>query len=365
MFVSWTRLLALSTMLFTLTACSMMPDVGKYLPDRKVEYKKERQAEEDLEIPPDLTQGAVDHTHADMTTPSPGAATYSDYLDRQKSASAGRAAERDRVLPRVEDVRVARDGDLRWLVVQAPVEEVWRRVIAFWQESGIALQEQDPLLGILRTRWIENRAGQDAAAVRDQYRVRLEEGEAAGSTELYLTHRGMAEQFVDGRPAWVMRPTDHDLEAEMLRRIMIYFGLSRQQADQNLASEGAHRHRSRLLQGQAELEIAEPFSRAWRITGMALDRGGFAVEDRDRTKGIYYVRYHDPMRGKEKKKGLLSRLAFWRDDGDEDAGEEGQYQVRLHKEGEVTRLTIQNDQGVQSRSDTARRILGLLHEQIK
>jgi len=358
-------------MVFSLTACSMLPDVSKVLPDRKVDYKKEKQAEQDLEIPPDLTKSSIDDTRMIPDATPSGTATYSDYVGDQKpSAPTGGSAKSGEVLPRIEHVHVKRDGDQRWLAVRASVKDVWNKVIAFWHENDISLLEQDPAVGVMRTHWIESRpdANAEFAAMRDQYRVRLEEGEEAGVTEVYLTHRGMEKRFVKGvakGPVWVIRPTDHGLEAEMMRRMMLFFGVSDKRVEKDLAQHDAHKHRAQLLQegGQSELEILEAFPRAWRITGMALDRGGFAVEDRDRAKGIYYVRYNDPMQDGKKEKGFLSKLAFWSNDDDVD--KETQYQVRLHESGKTTRVTIQDNNGVRSNSDTAKRILGLLHEQIK
>lgn len=387
MFVRWTKILVI-LMASSLTACSMMPDVSKYLPDRKVDYKKEKQAEQDLEVPPDLTKSSIDNTRTVPDITPSGSATYSGYVGKQiASPPTSAATGSSKVLPQIENITVKRDGNQRWLVVQAPVEDVWHKIIAFWHKNDILLLEQNPSVGIMRTHWIENRAdinsgsiadlahkafdGARSAATRDQYRVRMEESEEADATEVYLTHRGMEEQFIksgsdeDEQPTWTIRPTDHGLEAEMLRRMMVFFGVSDKHASNDLAKADTHKHRSQLLQGdgQPELEVAEEFSRAWRITGMALDRGGFAVEDRDRNKGIYYVRYNDPMQNGEKKKGFLSKLAFWSDDDDID--KETQYQVRLQENGESTRITIQDNKGVRNSSETAKRILGLLHEQIK
>jgi len=382
MFVRWTKTLTI-LMASTLTGCSMMPDISSVLPDRKVDYKKEKQAEQNLEIPPDLTSRSIDDTRMVPDITPSGTATYSDYVDERKpTAPTGSIAGSGTVLPQIKNITVKRDGDQRWLVVKAPVDDVWYTVVSFWRENGISLLEQDPSVGVMRTKWIENRAEaksdvahkdfDDAysAATRDQYRVRLETGEEAGVTEVYLTHRGMEKQFIkDGsdkgaQVTWAIRPTDHDLEAEMMRKMMLFFGVSDMRAGKDLAKADTSRHRSQLLQGrgQSELKILETFPRAWRITGMALDRGGFAVEDRDRSKGIYYVRYSDPMQDDKKEKGILSKLAFWSDD---DVDKETQYQVRLHENGEVTRVTIQDDNGVQSNSKTAKRILNLLHEQIK
>ena len=150
----------------------------------------------------------------------------------------------------------------------------------------------------------------------------------------------------------------------MLRRMMVSFGVKDKRASRDLAQKESGKRRSQLIRGrnQSELKIAEGFSRAWRITGMALDRAGFAVEDRDRDKGIYYVRYNDPMQEQESK-GLLSKLAFW--ESDDKIDKETQYQVSLRAEGEVTRVAILDSKGNRDNTETAKRILTLLHEQIK
>ncbi|HEC17130.1 MAG TPA: outer membrane protein assembly factor BamC [Sedimenticola sp.] len=367
-----------------LTACGVVPKVERVLPDRKVEYKKEKQAEVDLEVPPDLTKTSIEDVRAVPDVTPAGTATYSDYVTERKPAGGTGGA---RVLPPIENITVKRDGDQRWLVVRAPVEDVWFKALSFWEQNHIRLLEQDPVVGIMRTSWIEHRAdiqpdsitgkiskvfggGTHSVATREQYRVRLEEGEEPGTTELFLTHRGMEEKLVAdsggdaGQPVWVIRPPDHELEAEMLRRMMVFFGVQDQQAKRDLARKSGGKLRSRLLQGtdKWELRIREEFPRAWRITGMALDRGGFAVEDRDRGKGIYYVRYNDPTREQEKK-GFLSKLVFW--GSDEKIDKETQYRVSLRAEGGATRVMVLDSNGERDNSVTARRILTLLHEQIK
>jgi outer membrane protein assembly factor BamC len=383
-----TKLLFPGLALVVLVGCeSLSSKVEEVLPDRKVEYKKSRQSERDLEIPPDLTSGSIDDNFSiPGSAGSRGSATYSDFMNRgPRPGTTG--ATQGRVLPKIEDIEVRRDGDQRWLVVQAGADDVWPKVMAFWQESGILLVEQDPAVGVMVTDWIENRAdiksdfltdavrsvfdGLYSAATRDQYRIRLERGADGDVTELFLTHRGMEEQVVSGpggsgdRNVWVPRETDHGLEAEMLRRLMVYMGVADQKASRTLArKQDTVQARSQLIRNRerVELEIKEGFSRAWRLTGVALDRVGFAVEDRDRAGGIYYVRYNDPMRDQEDD-GLLSKFAFWRDDANID--KENRYQVSLRPEADATRLVVLNDQGDRDNSDTAVRILTLLHEQLK
>ena len=98
----------------------------------------------------------------------------------------------------------------------------------------------------------------------------------------------------------------------------------------------------------------EPFDRAWRRVGLALDRVGFTVEDRDRQKGQYFVRYADAdaeMNRKDAEKpGLLSKLAFWKPSEPNVKAEQYRVHIRqfagksvvqiLNKDGEAHAFTI-------------------------
>jgi len=370
--------------LAVLSGCSFNMD--NVLPDKSVEYKKEKEAGRNLEVPPDLTTSSINDKFMVPDTPGGGSATYSGLADQGRRREA-QGAYGSHVLPKIRNVQVERDGDERWLLIAAPPEAVWPKVVDFWQQNGIILKEQDPTLGTMRTSWLENRAdiksdfitdavrsvfeGAYEAGTRDQYRVRLERGQAPGTTELYLTHYGMEEQIATGtnqqseNAVWVPRKRDPQLEAEMLRRIMIHLGIEDQKARTQLAAaQQPKKTSSKLVKGRggaSGLLIEEPFSRAWRVTGLALDRVGFAVEDRDRSAGIYYVRYNDPAASKEDE-GWLSKLAFW-DSGD-DTDKNRRYQVFLKSGERGTLVTVRNDKGQREDSPTALRILTLIHEQL-
>jgi outer membrane protein assembly factor BamC len=368
-----------------LSGCGALPSMDKVLPDRKVEYKKAKDAGTNLEIPPDLTKSTINDQLVIPGSSGAEATTLSGQLARERIQ--GRVATRTSVLPTIEEIEVMRDGNQRWLRIQGTPEDVWYKTVAFWQENGILLAQQDPSVGVMVTDWLENRAdikrdfitdkirsvfdGAYSAATRDQYRLRIEQGAKPGVTELYLTHRGMEEKYIlDGggdpeRTVWNPRPTDHGLEAEMLRRLMNYMGVADQQSRRSLAQGGADQARSRLVRNGDEvlLLMDEEVNRAWRLTGVALDRVGFAVEDRDRTNRVYYVRYNDPLKEVDEP-GLLAKLAFWRSN-DRNIDKESQYQVGLDAEGRGTRVVVRNKEGVQDNSETALRILTLLHEQIQ
>jgi outer membrane protein assembly factor BamC len=351
------------------TACST---VDKVAPGRqKVDYKKS-EVTKSLEVPPDLSANTINEAPSSLD-----AATYSEYGDRTTDV-------RDSgVLPAQSNMRVERDGNQQWLVVRGTPAQVWPRVKEFWLQEGFLIRMEDPRVGIIETGWSENRADipqgairnilgkvMDAvysSATRDQYRVRLENGTQPATTEIYLTHRGMQEVIkggaIDGTPVWEPRATDPELEAEMLKRLMVYMGVEEDKAQVMLAKQGEKKARAQLVNDDsgAMLIVYEDFSRAWRRTGVALDRVGFAVEDRNRSDGTYYVRYSDPLAGQEKD-GVLSKLAFWSSD---DKAKATQYHIELLASGASTHIIVNDAQGVRDTSATGKRILTLLEEQLR
>lgn len=349
----------------------------KAWPFKKVDYRQARE-ERPLEVPPDLDTSRIRDAY-----PIPSA-TYSEYA-RHTGQPAGQGGAA-RVFPTPKGIRIVRDGDRMWLRIQAPPEAVWKKVHDFWLDNGFVLVVDDPKLGIMETQWAENRADipQDvirrtigkvfdslySAATRDKFRVRIERGDTPGVTEVFLTHRGM-EEVVTGSPdedtgtLWKPRPSDPELEAEMLHRLVVYLGLSESQARARLAHpQSQRRPHARLVQapdGGPALLMDQPLPRAWRLVGIALDRVGFTVEDRDREAHVYYVRYRDPE-AEASGRGWLSRLAFWKHGK---AKVPPLYRVRLRAENGRTRVRVLDARGKPDASGTARRILNLLHEQLK
>lgn len=380
---------ALSALLVSsLAGCSSV-NLDDYVPDKKIDYRKEKAAApgQNLEIPPDLTSSSISAGNG-----IPGVATsYSDYVANRQPNGQLPVAMQNQVLPPIQKVELRRDGEDRWLIIDGTPDAVWQKVVDYWQENGILLLEQDPTVGVMRTSWLENRAtikndiltdtirgwfdGIYDSGTRDQYRVRLERGEQPETTELYLTHFGMEEKMVTNasgetdRSTWVISGRDKELEAEMLRRIMVYLGVAEQRAETMLAAKKVQkRTATRLINTSTDVRliVEEGFSRAWRLTGLSLDRVGFAVEDRDRSKGVYYVRYNDPAADVEKDdEGWLSKLAFWSSDEDKDVDKENRYLVVLRPANDGTNVVVFNQHSQRDNSPTALRILTLIHEQIR
>ncbi|MCU7960575.1 MAG: outer membrane protein assembly factor BamC [gamma proteobacterium symbiont of Bathyaustriella thionipta] len=380
------RLLSLSIgVVLLISGCSSAPSVSDVLPDKKVEYKKEKKAERSLEVPPDLTSSSIRSNMAIPSVSASGSASYAQYSSNQKGAKHSRPSG---IMPENPRIQVKRDGDRRWLVVEGDPEAVWPEVRNFWSQQGQVLVEEDPVIGIMETGWIENRADVSkdlitdvvrkfvdrlySTGTRDRYRTRLEEGVQPGTTEIYLTHKGLVETVQEASSGtsaftvWQPRPTDPELEAEMMRRLMVYLGVQDKQAQTQLAARTTGKQRSQLqtdARGNAALLIHEDFPTAWRLTGFALDRSGLNVEDRDRSRGIYYVRYADPLAGEEQSSsGLFSKLAFWKSDEVIEDGTE--YQIRVLDEKNRSRVSVYTAEGVPDTTPTAKRILSILLEQI-
>ena len=378
--------LPLSLVVPFLVAIAVAGCGGSILPEsKKIEYKSAGKLPP-LEIPPDLTQQTRDdrYTVPDVGT-GKGTATYSAYSS-ERSGQARTTTAQD-VLPQVEKMRIERSGTQRWLVVAGLPDKLWPNVKDFWQELGFIVNLERPEAGIMETDWAENRAKlpQDAirgtigkvfdslysTSERDKFRTRLEKGAEPGTVEIYVSHRGMYEVYTsEGRSEtrWQPRPADPELEAEMLRRLMVRLGAEEAQAKSMVASEAKQERAklSRSADGAGAVLLEETFDRAWRRVGLALDRVGFTVEDRDRAQGLYFVRYVDPdVDGKSKNqdKGFLSKLAFWKDSGDKPA--QAQYRIYLRSDGDATRVEVLTREGGVDRSETSKRILGLLHEQLK
>ena len=371
MTIRFARLLLCLLAAVSVGACQTVAD------KRKIDYKSTRTLPP-LDIPPDLTapEGAGD---AKEGMPG-GAATYSGFVSGEAQKKPGDSD----VLPGYEGMKLERAGQIRWLVVKSPAEQLWPRVREFVLDRGLIIDQENPQTGVLETDWAENRAkvgtGMQkilakslgtlyATGLRDKYRIRLERGKEPGTTEVYLSHRGMVETIIGNDPSgigetrWQPRPSDPDLEAEMLRLLMASLGVKEEKAASMIASTAETPAPERAKLNRQEngvyLSLQEDFERAWRRVGLVLDRTSFTVEDRDRSQGVYYVRYIDPDTAR-KKKGWFRRLF-----SKKEAEPTNDYQIVLKGNETATRVDVLTMEGAPEQSKTSERILTLLYDQLK
>lgn len=368
--------LTLSLLAIALAGCSILPD------SRKIEYKSASKAPT-LEVPPDLSQVTKDDRFVVPDASGKGSATFSAYsAERTPLAQAQNAT----VLPTVDKVRVERSGNQRWLVVAATPDKLWDNVKDFWQETGFVINLERPDAGVMETDWAENRAkiGDDiirntigklldslySTGERDKFRTRFEPGSEPGTTDIFISHRGMEEVYTSSakdETRWQPRPPDPELEAEMLRRLMVRMGSDEKRAEAAIATAKAE-PRAKLaksVDGAGTLEVYERFDRAWRRVGLALDRVGFTVEDRDRSRGLYFVRYVDPeVDNRKKDDGWVSKLAFWKST-EPPASSKVQYRIYVSDAGAQSIVQVLSSEGGTDKSDTAKKILSLLLQQLQ
>lgn len=350
-----------SVVLASLVGCSA---VG--LGSKRVDYRAGAVQAPSLEVPPDLTTPAKDERYKVPGSEGESVATYSDYTK-------GGAAERpagSAVLPEVKGVHLERNGAQRWLVVNDKPENVWPVVKAFFQENGLSIATEDQGAGVMETEWAENRAKIPMGTIReaigkvfediyssgekDQYRARLERSKDGTGTEVYITHRGMEEVVSadQNTSKWQPRANDPELEAIMLQKLMVRFGASEAQAGaavsgaqgQGAPAAGSPAPAPRgdgsaslqeIFDGSSIIVINDAFDRSWRRVGLAIERAGLAVEDKDRARGIYFLR---PVRVE---KGWMDKLMFWEDGGDG----ERRYRVNVKDGGAACEVTVTDQDG--------------------
>jgi outer membrane protein assembly factor BamC len=350
----------LVAVVLALAACSV-------LQEGKVDYRSAGKGVS-LEVPPDLTQLSRDSRYV---VPG-GPVSANSYQIGQSVPGLPTAATA------LGDVRIERAGNQRWLVINRPADQLWSPIRDFWQENGFLLASDQPNLGIMETDWAENRAKipQDfirnalgkvldsvySTAERDKFRTRLER--TANGTEVYISHRGMVEVYANqqkDQTVWQPRPTDPELEAEFLRRLMVRLGAPQVQA-QAAAAVAPDKPVSRVstLNNQPVVVVDEGFDRAWRRVGLALDRTGFTVEDRDRSQGTYFVRYVPPNPDK-KEPGFFGRL-FSRS---EKAEQPLKYRINLKSEGQSTTVSVLDANGAPETSANAQRIVQVIADDLK
>jgi outer membrane protein assembly factor BamC len=364
----------LAAVVILVAGCSSME--GK-----RVDYKSATKLPP-LEVPPDLSAPARDDKYQVPDSAAKGASTLSEY--NKERANGAPASTNSGILPAIDKVRVERSGTQRWLVVAAPAEKVWPIVKDFWQEQNFLIKLEIPEAGIMETDWNENKAkipqdglrsllggmidGMYSTSERDKYRTRLERGVEPNTTEIYISHRGMQEVYSSQRQdttVWQPRPPDPELEAEFLGRLMVRFGTEEAKAQVELKAPAIdHAKLVKSDGGVSALELAEPFDRAWRRVGLALDRVGFTVEDRDRSQGFYFVRFVDPEKDANdtNKQGFFSKLIFGKP---KNPGTAEQYRIVVKDQKESSEVQVQNKDGAAESSETGKKILSLLHEQLK
>jgi outer membrane protein assembly factor BamC len=364
-----------ATIICFLSGCSA-------LEESKIDYKRATQATT-LEVPPDLTQLRRDSRYqVSGSNTASGMASNSGSMGRSAN-DAGTATNQ------AGNARIERSGSQRFLIVQRNADSVWEPLREFWKDNGFVLTLDQPELGIMETDWAENRAKlpQDfirrtlgkvfdsvySTGERDRFRTRVER--TTNGLEITITHRGLTEIYTTNAKdatAWTPRAADPELEIEFLRRLMLRLGGQNQTAGSsaNTAAIGVSASapstsmpsdvKVTKLNNLPAIEIRDGFDRAWRRVGVAIDRTGFTVEDRDRAQGVFFVRYAPPgTSGKEP--GFFAKLFT----SDKVIPTLAKYRIAVTSKGDISTVQVQGADGIPETSANAERIIKLLADEIK
>ncbi|MEY3813935.1 MAG: hypothetical protein RJA18_400 [Pseudomonadota bacterium] len=358
-----------------LTACSSFSSLTA---SDKVDYKKQGEVRgPNLALPPDLITAQADRRFIVQD----GTATMSEYSQAVKKSS----QMRTNVLTGIPGMKIERDGDKRWLVVDKSAASLYPQIKDFWQENGFLLLIDSPSTGILETDWAENRTKipQDIirrtlgkvldslydSGERDKFRTRLEV-QKPEVTEIYISHKGAIEVPLKDASTtistrWTVRPSDPELEAIFLTRLMERLGMTQEQAKAQITTTAAapKTPKAKLIEDGAEtrIEMTQSFDRAWRDVGLALDRSNFTVDDRDRSKGIYFVRYVNP-KDLGDSRGWFGRTFGKTDDADKKAKV---YRVVVQDRGQnQIVISVQDSDGKPENTATGNQLLTTLDRQL-
>ncbi len=356
------------------------------------DYRESREISA-LEIPPDLSSDSVEKSltvpkYQQKTTTAAGEQKAAPKViagDTTEGTTAADLTTSSVAGKSIPKMYIERSGTQRWLVIHQSYSRTWSDVRDFILSSGLALEREDKEAGILETTWADNYAKSVLSGTqkylskwigsiytspsRDKFRVRVEPGRIAGTSEVYLSHRGMIEKAVIDnnvdpvRTIWEPIPPDTSIEAEMLTLLMVDLGASESEATTSLAQAEESVDRARIVNGesgQPGLIVDDAIDIAWRRVGQTLDRVGFSVEDRDISKRVYFVRYADPEIS-DKKPGFFSKM-FKKN---KSAVDDDIYQILLIEQGDKTEVDVTAKDGTPAPEKVATQIIKLLYEQLR
>jgi len=359
-------------LILNLSACSIDPIAEKfgdvYSEVTAPDYVNSSKAKK-LEVPPDLSEFETSNSYG-----VPGDATsYKDFNDTKKVKP-----KLIKVIDDPQGIHLVKSGNLRWLIIKKDPDTIWPFLETFWENMGFTIKKINKRTGVMETEWIraddvtgDNSMGMgqrldkwldDIGGKEDKrkFRTRIERGSQVGTTEIYLSHRrqgtegarleerqriidaqvsqyttdvysikeykgGNGKEGGEGVPFNVKTEIkDFEINSEVLRRLMVYLGVADLDVNQKLKNP-------RLIQkaelveesGSVFVELDDPFDRSWRRLSIALDLIGFVTEDKNRSEGVFYVKYKDLDFNANSDKddeanGILDTLVFWDDDDDDD-----------------------------------------------
>ncbi len=359
------RIIILLLMSF-LVSCGAIPEIDIIDDITAPDYVSSSKARK-LEIPPDLSELESQDEYV-----VPGEAkSYKNFKEKEKNKTTKKTVK---VIQDPEGMKIVKSGNLRWLVIKKDPETLWPHLQDFWEDMGFRVKVANKRTGLIETEWIKTsdlRTSSDTAldrwldsmsgfADKRKFRTRLERGVQDGTTEIFLSHRSSFSGASDhnrikgnrgvdfeieevyrireyqsegeGEASQTkldeMKVEDYELNSEILRRLMVKLGATDFDAKEIIKKPQKIIKADLINTDNGKvIQMNDPYDRAWRRLSLALDIIGFVTEDRDRSEGIFYVKYKGielPSMDEDKdEKGILDSMLFWKDDKDDKDDKDG------------------------------------------
>ncbi len=352
-------------LVITLSACSTSSEKGK--------YRVNREADRPLEVPPELTRPEGSDTLA-VPVVTTGQSVSS------RSARAGGVKRDPSLLPATPGGKLVQQDGLRWLEIDASPEVIWREIQGFFRSQGFEIKYKDPTLGIVQTSWLKDEVYKSSSwlagllnklyssSLMDSYRARLERTDDPDKTRLYITHQGLEEVAINEdlptevvETRWQPRASDPELEAEMMLRFLVFRGMNEDEAKKATVVKKATKQTVlQDVEGGQVLVVPENFARTWRRIGLAIDRMGLLVEDRNRAEGLYYIKLsEDFLKRREEEEGLMSKLFGGKEN------KQTRFIIKVEERGEQCRVSLHGADGKLSNTPTAQMLMKQLYTQMR
>jgi outer membrane protein assembly factor BamC len=187
-----------------------------------------------------------------------------------------------------EVVRIQKLGEDSWILIGVPPGQVWPQVRNFMAASGMQIARADAQAGIMESNWLTV----EGQPLSSRFQFRMEQGVQRGTSELHVLQmhqKGSANE-------WPATSDDPAQAASMLQTIAQFLADSTESAPVSMIAEqgmsaGGKITLQQAPEGYTYLRLELPFDRAWAALGRALEKSAFEITDRDRSSGVYYVRF--------------------------------------------------------------------------
>jgi outer membrane protein assembly factor BamC len=295
------------------------------------------------------------------------------------------------VLAKVYSMLLESNGDMYWIQVEEPVDNLYQLVKNFWAEEGYRLEVDEPVIGLMQTEWISKEEGgveessswfgklftsEDLSASQDQYSTRIERDNTGDLNRIYIAHRGTEYRYVlttDGArddersdSEWAFRPREPELEIEMLSRLMIYLGLQDAEVEKQRSNIRLFKPRAFLDldtdEGSPFLIINDVYQIAWnrvfhQLERMNIEIISFEFKSGFSNEGVIFIKVSTLE--------VAEGGGFFSFQSDEKEGEIKLTLVFSEETNQTTRLILEDDKGQFDTSPEGNEFIKLLYRKIK